>query len=88
LIEKSHLMIFFLISTIIFSITNQDAFAAVEMFLNIEGIEGESKDKTHVDEIDVLAWSWGPSIAPSPAGGRERRSCKAHNPRCIFYKIH
>lgn len=33
--------------------------AAVDMFLKIEGIEGESQDKAHKDEIDVLAWSWG-----------------------------
>ncbi|MCR9244808.1 MAG: type VI secretion system tube protein Hcp [bacterium] len=34
---------------------------AVDMFLEIEGkkIKGESRDKTHKDSIDVLAWSWG-----------------------------
>lgn len=34
---------------------------AVDIFLKIEGIKGESRDKTHKDEIDVLAWSWGMS---------------------------
>ncbi|MBK8977496.1 MAG: type VI secretion system tube protein Hcp [Planctomycetes bacterium] len=34
---------------------------AVDMFLKIDGVEGESKDKTHGKEIDVLAWSWGMS---------------------------
>ena len=34
---------------------------AVDMFLKIEGIEGESKDKGHGKEIDVLSWSWGMS---------------------------
>ena len=34
---------------------------AVDMFLKVEGIEGESKDKAHGKEIDVLAWSWGMS---------------------------
>jgi type VI secretion system secreted protein Hcp len=29
------------------------------MFLKLEGIEGESVDKTHAKEIQVLAWSWG-----------------------------
>jgi len=29
------------------------------MFLNIDGIPGESQDKTHAKEIDILAWSWG-----------------------------
>jgi type VI secretion system secreted protein Hcp len=39
---------------------------AVDMFLNIEGeIAGESQDKTHKDEIDVLAWSWGMSQSGS-----------------------
>jgi type VI secretion system secreted protein Hcp len=32
---------------------------AVDMFLKIDGVEGESKDKTHLKQIDVLAWSWG-----------------------------
>ncbi len=32
---------------------------AVDMFLKIDGVTGESKDDAHADEIDVLAWSWG-----------------------------
>ena len=32
-----------------------------DYFLKIEGIEGESQDKTHKDEIEVLNWSWGMS---------------------------
>jgi type VI secretion system secreted protein Hcp len=34
---------------------------AVDMFLKIEGVPGESQDKTHKAEIDVLSWSWGGS---------------------------
>lgn len=34
---------------------------AVDMFLKIDGIKGESFDEKHKDEIDVLAWSWGSS---------------------------
>ena len=34
---------------------------AVDMFLKLEGCKGESQDKVHKDEIDVLAWSWGMS---------------------------
>lgn len=34
---------------------------AVDMFVSIKGIEGESEDKTHKGKIDVLAWSWGMS---------------------------
>src|ERR1700704_5685866 len=34
---------------------------AVDIFLDIEGIKGESKDSKHKDTIDVLSWSWGMS---------------------------
>jgi type VI secretion system secreted protein Hcp len=34
---------------------------AVDMFLKLDGIEGESADSKHGKEIDVLAWSWGAS---------------------------
>ena len=32
---------------------------AVDMFLKLDGVTGESKDKVHTNEIDVLVWSWG-----------------------------
>jgi type VI secretion system secreted protein Hcp len=35
--------------------------AAVDYFLKLEGIEGESTVKGHEKEIDVLAFSWGVS---------------------------
>jgi type VI secretion system secreted protein Hcp len=31
---------------------------AVDMFLKLDKIKGESKDKSHKDEIDILSWSW------------------------------
>jgi type VI secretion system secreted protein Hcp len=34
---------------------------AVDMFIKIGDVKGESVDSTHADEIDVLAWSWGMS---------------------------
>lgn len=34
---------------------------AMDMFIKIGALKGEAKDKTHKDEIDVLAWSWGMS---------------------------
>ena len=34
---------------------------AVDMFIKIGDIEGESTDDKHGKEIDVLAWSWGMS---------------------------
>ena len=32
---------------------------AVDMFLKIADVEGESKDDAHKNSIDVLSWSWG-----------------------------
>lgn len=38
---------------------------AVDMFMKLTNIEGESKDAKHEKEIDVLAWSWGLSQSGS-----------------------
>ena len=38
---------------------------AVDMFLKIDDIDGESLDKKHEKSIDVLAWSWGMSQSGS-----------------------
>jgi type VI secretion system secreted protein Hcp len=32
---------------------------AVDMFLKIDDVPGESKDAEHEEDIDILAWSWG-----------------------------
>lgn len=34
---------------------------AVDMFIKIGALKGESLDSVHAGEIDVLAWSWGMS---------------------------
>jgi len=41
---------------------------AVDMFLKLDGIKGEATDKTHKDDIDVLAWSWGVANAHGAVG--------------------
>ena len=38
---------------------------AVDMFLKLGDIKGESKDSVHKETIDVLAWSWGASNSGS-----------------------
>ena len=38
---------------------------AVDMFIKIEGVKGESKDSKKKEWIDVLAWSWGASQSGS-----------------------
>jgi type VI secretion system secreted protein Hcp len=32
---------------------------AVDMFLKLDDVKGESSDDKHKDEMEVLAWSWG-----------------------------
>jgi type VI secretion system secreted protein Hcp len=42
---------------------------AEKWFLKIDGIEGDSTDDAHADEIDVLSWTWGLTHAASTGGG-------------------
>jgi type VI secretion system secreted protein Hcp len=41
---------------------------AIDYFLKIDGIPGESLDAKHKGEIDVVAWSWGESNPVQPGG--------------------
>jgi type VI secretion system secreted protein Hcp len=43
--------------------------AAVDYFLKLDGIQGESKADKHTDEIDVLSFSWGATQSGTFAGG-------------------
>jgi type VI secretion system secreted protein Hcp len=42
---------------------------AVDYFLKIDGIPGESHDDKHKDEIDLLSFSWGETQTGTSAGG-------------------
>lgn len=44
---------------------------AVDYFLRIDGIEGESADKAHPKEIELLSFSWG--VTQADAGPRAGR---------------
>ena len=39
---------------------------AIDYFLKIDGIPGESLDSKHKDEIEVVAWSWGEANPTAP----------------------
>jgi type VI secretion system secreted protein Hcp len=41
---------------------------AVDYFLKLDGIQGESVDAIHKDEIQILSWSWGGSQTSTVAG--------------------
>ena len=56
------------------SLCAMQARAALDMFLTIDGIEGESKDAQFPDSIDVLAWSWGLASSGSAQGNSAGRT--------------
>jgi len=41
---------------------------AVDYFLDLDGIQGESQDEKFKDKIQLLSWSWGASNLSSVAG--------------------
>ena len=43
--------------------------AAVDYFLKLDGIDGESADDKHKGEIDVASWSWGATQSGTMSGG-------------------
>jgi len=43
--------------------------AAVDYFLKLDGIAGESTDSKHKEEIDLLSWSWGETNAGASSHG-------------------
>jgi type VI secretion system secreted protein Hcp len=43
--------------------------AAVDYFLKLDGIDGESADHKHKGEIDIQSWSWGASQSGASHGG-------------------
>jgi type VI secretion system secreted protein Hcp len=52
--------------------------AAVDYFLKIDGIEGESTDAKHANWIDVDSWSWGENQPLQPATGSGAGAGKVH----------
>ncbi|WP_425261059.1 Hcp family type VI secretion system effector [Rubrivivax sp. RP6-9] len=59
---------------------------AVDMFMKIGDIAGESTDKKHPGEIDVLAWSWGISNSGTTHQGGGGGAGKAHVQDLSFTK--
>lgn len=51
---------------------------AVDVFLKIGDIKGESKDSKHAGEIDVLSWSWGVSNNADARSGGGKGAGKAN----------
>lgn len=49
---------------------------ASDMFLKLDGIEGESTDSKHKGEIEVRSWSWAETNAATGASGGGRGAGK------------
>lgn len=58
-----------LVFTILIASSFGNAFAAVDYFLKIDGVEGESIADKHKGEIEIDSWSWGASNSGSMASG-------------------
>ncbi|MGA9627677.1 MAG: type VI secretion system tube protein Hcp [Bryobacteraceae bacterium] len=52
--------------------------ATVDYFLKIDGIPGESQDKTHKNEIQLNSFSWGATNAGTSATGGGAGAGKVH----------
>ena len=59
---------------------------ALDMFIQIGKLKGESVDKTHAGKTDVLAWSWGVSNSGSAHVGGGAGSGKANVQDLSFTK--
>jgi type VI secretion system secreted protein Hcp len=46
--------------------------ARVDMFLKLDGIDGESRDQDHKNEIDIFAYSW--EVSNSGSAGPARKT--------------
>lgn len=53
----------------ILTIQSAQASPGMAMFMKIDGIEGESRDEQHMNEIQVESWSWGMSNSGSAHTG-------------------
>jgi type VI secretion system secreted protein Hcp len=52
---------------------------AVDMFLKLDGIKGESHDSRHPDEIEILSFSWGMNQTGSFGGGGGAGKVSVHD---------
>jgi type VI secretion system secreted protein Hcp len=59
---------------------------AVDMFLKLDGVKGESKADGHKDEIDIHSFSWGMSQQGTFSGGGGGGAGKVNINDCNFTK--
>jgi type VI secretion system secreted protein Hcp len=67
--KKHTKYLFSMVYTAVLLCASLSASAAVDMFLKIEGIDGEASSIGHEGSIDILSWSWGASNPSSVSSG-------------------
>ncbi len=80
------LLLYSLFAILILTISIPHADAAVDMFIKIGDIKGESQDDKHKGEIDVLSWSWGMSNSGTVVGSGGAGAGKANFQDLSFTK--
>jgi len=68
-IVRFEILVIAILGFTIIASTASQAFAASDYFLKIEGVDGESKDDKHKNEIEIESWSFGASQSGSMAAG-------------------
>jgi type VI secretion system secreted protein Hcp len=61
IIMPPKIIIFAIVASWMSVLSPKSSVALSDIFLEIAGIEGESQDRDHKGQIDVLSWSWGVS---------------------------
>lgn len=61
--------------------------AVADYFLKIQGIDGESQDSKHKNEIEIRSWGWGESQAGSFATGGGGGAGKVSMEDFTFHKL-
>jgi type VI secretion system secreted protein Hcp len=61
---------------------------AVDMFLKIDGIPGESTDARHSDEIDLLSYNWGESQPPTASSASGSSAAGRVTMRDFHFAMH
>jgi type VI secretion system secreted protein Hcp len=61
--------------------------AVADYFLKIDGIDGESQDAKHKNEIEIMSWSWGENQSGSFAAGGGGGAGKVSMHDFAFQKI-
>lgn len=57
---------------------------AISNFLKLDGIDGESTDRSHRNEIELLSWSWGVTNE-TPAGGGGGSGVGRATPQALLF---